>query len=129
MGVRFLHVLLVVFIISWLFTGDSWLAFADLQSLVVVVVPAITAFLVGKQRSKRVALHCAMHASWISGLLGSLIFFSLVLNQNEVDVIGMMWGARVALLPITYGLIGVLLLLPFVIQGKDARDAGNVEES
>ncbi len=129
MGVRFLHVLLVVFIISWLFTGDSWLAFADLQSLVVVVVPAITAFLVGRQRSKLVALRCAMHAFWISGLLGTLIFFSLVLNQSEVDVIGMMWGARVALLPVTYGVIAVLLLLPFVMVGKDTRDAGNVEES
>lgn len=129
MGVRFLHVLLVVFLIFWLFTGDSWLAFADLQSLVVVVVPAITAFLVGKQRSTRVALHCAMHAFWISGLLGSLIFFSLVLNQSEVDVIGMMWGARVALLPVTYGLIGVLLLLPFVMVGEITSDAGSAQDT
>jgi len=129
MGARILHVLLVIFVILWLFTADSWLAFVDLQSLIVVVVPAITAFLVGRQRSKLCALHCTMHVSWISGLLGSLIFFSLVLNQTEVDAIGMMWGARVVLLPITYGVIGVLLLLPFVMAGKITSDAGGVEEN
>jgi len=85
--------------------------------------------MIGKQRSRLAALHCAMHASWISGLLGTLIFFSFVLNQREVDVIGIMWGTRVALLPITYGVIGVLLLLPFVMVGKDTSDTGSAQNT
>lgn len=116
MFVKSLHVLITSVLVVLMASADSLLDFVDPQSFFIVIVPVFTAYLVGSQKSVHAALRSAMHMSWISGVVGTLISLGYVLNQSfDVDLIGIMVGVKIALLPITYGVTGVLLLLPLVI--------------
>lgn len=122
MLVKSLHVLIAAVLVLLMASADSLLDFVDPQSFFIVIVPVFTAFLVGNQKSTYAALRSAMHVSWISGVLGTLISLGYVLNQSfDIDLVGIMVGVKIALLPVTYGVTGVLLLLPLVIAQSSCK--------
>ncbi|MCG7490191.1 MotA/TolQ/ExbB proton channel family protein [Vibrio sp. Of14-4] len=97
--------------------GDP-VQFIDLTSLLIVVVPTLFATGVGYQKSRTTALSCALFTAIVSSILGVVIGVIQTLGNAYSDSEAVFVGLSVALLPLFYGLIITLLVLPFHLSCK-----------
>ena len=95
--------------------GDP-LQFIDLTSLLIVVVPTLFSTGVGYQKSHATALSCALFTAIVSSIFGVVIGVIQTLGNADSEAIFV--GLSVALLPLFYGLVIALLVLPFHLNGK-----------
>jgi len=98
--------------------GDP-LQFIDLTSLLIVVVPTLFATGVGYQKSRATALSCALFTAIVSSVLGVVIGVIQTLGNADSEAIFV--GLSVALLPLFYGLVIALLVLPFHLSCEKSK--------
>ncbi|MBU2895726.1 MotA/TolQ/ExbB proton channel family protein [Vibrio hepatarius] len=98
--------------------GDP-LQFIDLTSLLIVMVPTLFATGVGYQKSRATALSCALFTAIVSSILGVVIGVIQTLGSADSEAIFV--GLSVALLPLFYGLVITLLVLPFHLSCEKSK--------
>lgn len=101
-------------------SGDYFPVYINFPSFIIVGVPTALAFFVGKTRSLKAALWSACHVAWISGLLGTLIGFIIML-LNITDPIRLAPSMAVSLITLFYGITLSLILCPLAIAAPEEK--------
>ncbi|EGU59962.1 hypothetical protein VINI7043_10180 [Vibrio nigripulchritudo ATCC 27043] len=92
--------------------------FVDLNPLIFVLSMSILGFLSGKFNEQSDGVRIASSTALSSGFIATLIGLVLTLGQPELDFQIFAIGLSVSVLPLFYGLLLFLLLIPFRKQSK-----------
>ncbi|USD33963.1 MULTISPECIES: hypothetical protein [Vibrio] len=118
-GVKIAFILATIFIVNDVALLGDPIQFIDLTSFMIVIIPTLFATAVGYLSSRVVAIRCAIYGSVVSSLLGVMIGVIRTFGNVFGDTEAIFVGLSVAFLPLFYGLIIVLLLLPFYLSSED----------
>ncbi len=113
-AIKVIYIFVSVVLIWNAISIDSWLQFIDLWSLGFVLTPTLLAYWVDNSNTFQLKLRTVVKVAWLSGFVGSLIGLVRVFSHYEVDVLGILMGLSVAILPVLYSAVIALLLTPFL---------------
>lgn len=119
-----LSIVLYISVAFWVclestFLGDAVL-FADLTSLLFVLIPSVAGLWVGVQYAPSVKFTCLSVVAFVSGWVGFLIGLVQTLG-NAMDSASLFAGLGVALIPVFYSSLLVFVCLPFVFKELHTR--------